>query len=381
MIDLATALPTTTPCLSQALSEGLSRLSRDADLVNNIRENRPFGSEQDRRSGANWLSRRFGTPLDPSSVVLTNGTQSALLWILQSETRPGDILVAEQLAYLRLRPVAQSLGLRVVGVDMDEEGIVPDALEVVCRQSGPKALFCTPTLQNPTLAVMSSARRLEIAKVARTHDLLIVEDDVLGLLHPDAPPPLHSFAPERSYYILSLSKSLAMGLRLAYVILPSYRKAPDADEPFARASYLFPNALSCELTNLLIETDRVDGVLYSARLDIEERQKIARYFLGRFLPRFAAGALHVWLPVKNRTTAEVISNEAFRRGVALRAASIFSIGDRPAPNALRVAVTAPKSLDVLAQGLEIVAEILCNPPKAETRGSPDRHQPERTDLS
>lgn len=362
MIDLSTALPTTTLCLSQAFSDGLSRLSRGADIADRVRENRPFGSEKDRLSGMLLLSRRFGSAWRPTGVVLTNGTQSSLLWILRSETKPGDIIVAEQLAYLRLKPLANALGLRVVGVDMDKEGIVPTALEAVCRECGPKVLFCTPTLQNPTLAVMSAARRREIAGIAKARNLLIIEDDVLGMLHPDAPPPLHSFAPQRSYYIVSLSKSLAMGLRIAYVALPSYLTASDPGEQFARASWMFPNALSCELASDLVETGGFDAIIRSARLDIEERQKIAREILGSFAPRFAEGALHVWLPVENQVAAELIVDEAFDRGVALRAASIFSVDDRPAPNALRVAITAPKTLGELTRGLRTISDLLCNPP-------------------
>ena len=93
-----------------------------------------------------------------------------------------------------------------------------------------KAVYLIPTLHNPTTAVMPEARRREIADVARAHGLRIIEDDVHGLVPTDPPAPLATLAPELSYYLTSTSKTLAPGLRIAYVA------APPADVPRLAAS-------------------------------------------------------------------------------------------------------------------------------------------------
>ena len=74
------------------------------------------------------------------------------------------------------------LGLRLEGVAMDEEGLVPEALDQAVVETGARLLYCTPTLQNPTTATMSEARKQAIADVAIRHDLTIIEDDIYGIL-------------------------------------------------------------------------------------------------------------------------------------------------------------------------------------------------------
>src|SRR6185295_7435370 len=102
---------------------------------------------------------------------------------------------------------AALLHLRLQGVAFDEHGLRPDAFEAACR-GGAKALYCVPTLHNPTAAVMPEARRREVAAIARAHGVMVVEDDVHGRLHEDPPPPIASFAPEMSVYLTGTAKSV-----------------------------------------------------------------------------------------------------------------------------------------------------------------------------
>ena len=87
--------------------------------------------------------------------------------------KPGDTLVTEHLTYPGLISVARMLGIKLIGVGMDDEGLLPDALSDVCQQHRVSALYCTPTIQNPTAAVMSVPRREAIAEVCRQHNLLM----------------------------------------------------------------------------------------------------------------------------------------------------------------------------------------------------------------
>ena len=115
------------------------------------------------------------------------------------------------------------LGLRLEGVAMDEEGLVPEALDQAVVETGARLLYCTPTLQNPTTATMSEARKQAIACVAIRHDLTIIEDDIYGiLLEEPAPLPLATFAPEHTIYVTSLSKAVAPGLRIGYTAPPQH---------------------------------------------------------------------------------------------------------------------------------------------------------------
>ena len=163
-------------------------------------------------------------------MLVCTGSQHGLTIVLATLLEPGDVLLTESLTYAGLQPVAGLLRLRLRGLAIDASGLRPDALEEACREGGMKAVYLIPTLHNPTTAVMPAARRREIAAIARAHGLRIIEDDVHGLLATERPAPLATLAPERTYYLTSTSKTLAPGLRIAYVA------APPVDVPRLTAS-------------------------------------------------------------------------------------------------------------------------------------------------
>src|SRR5262249_59287647 len=92
---------------------------------------------------------------------------------------------------------AEQLGLRLVGVAMDEEGIRPDALKAACKVHKPKAIYLIPTLHNPTTATLGSERRKMIAEFIRKNGLFLIEDDAYGFLQPTLSP-VDNFTPARA---------------------------------------------------------------------------------------------------------------------------------------------------------------------------------------
>ncbi|RBJ62622.1 PLP-dependent aminotransferase family protein, partial [Pseudomonas sp. MWU12-2534b] len=99
-------------------------------------------------------------------------------------------------------------GIKLLGLPMDSQGLVHEALEEACRHHRLAALYCTPTLQNPSTAAQSAARREAIAEVCRRHNLLILEDETHAVLMARRPAPLAQFAPERTVLISSPSKAV-----------------------------------------------------------------------------------------------------------------------------------------------------------------------------
>ncbi len=145
--------------------------------------------------------------------------------------RPGDPILVEALTYAGVCHVAERLGLRLHGLAIDDEGLLPEALDEAARTGQARLLFVNPTVHNPTTATMSLARREAIAGIARRHDLIVIEDDVYGQLPEDRPPPIAVLAPERTIHISSASKSVAPGLRLRRAAQPRPRSTSGSPMP------------------------------------------------------------------------------------------------------------------------------------------------------
>jgi DNA-binding transcriptional MocR family regulator len=205
--------------LRAAFEPALVALARRDDAGGLFEYPRDGGGEADRAAGAAWLGR-VGLLARAENVLVSSGSQHGITTVLGTLLTPGDLLLTEELTYAGLKSVASLLHLRLRGLPMDGEGVLPDALDQACRAGSPRAVYLVPTVHNPTVATMSERRRLEIVEVARRHGVAIVEDDIHALLPEDRPRPIASFAPELTYYLMSTSKTIAAGLRVSYILAP-----------------------------------------------------------------------------------------------------------------------------------------------------------------
>src|SRR5690606_38975704 len=155
---------------------------------------------QHRQIAADWL-RRGGIDAAPENITITDGATSAITTAVMSAVPAGDTLAAAALTHHLLMPLCKYLGLHLEGLPVDEDGIVPEALDHLARKGSLRALYMQPAAVNP-MAIMSSAgRRAELVAVARRHDLLIIENDMLNAMIADRPPPMAALAPERVLHI------------------------------------------------------------------------------------------------------------------------------------------------------------------------------------
>src|SRR5262249_19183617 len=159
------------------------------------------------------------------------------------------------------------------------EGLVPAAFEVACKQHSPKALFCVPTLQNPTTAIMSHERRLEIAAIARRHGVMIIEDDVYGLLPVQGPLPFAVLAPAVTWYVTGLNKALAPGMRVGYAVAPDEAGARRLCSAFAFTTMWVVSPLSAVVALQWIADGTAERISDEIRREAMSRQTIAREML------------------------------------------------------------------------------------------------------
>jgi len=357
-IDLNRSIPPLPAIVQTHLSRTLQRLSREHDLGERFRAAPAGGTAGDRAAGALWLEPRFRSPLDPSRITVTSGTQSALLLLLEGLVGQNGLLLAEALSYGVLAPLAARAHVRLRGVAVDADGIIPEAFDAACREEPPRALYCNPTDHNPTTATMPETRRLEIAAIARRYGVAIIEDDPLGRLHPDAPRAIAALAPDVTWYIMGLTKCLAHGLRIAYLVSPDRRRMEAAIGTAMRLSYWYPAPLHAAVSTAWIGSGAAGEIAAAIADECDARQRLAFTALaGQHLAGQPAG-LHVWLTLRNGVDRRTLVDRLKVAGVLVRPADLFAIGNAAIPNALRLSLSSPPHRVDVEHGLREIAKEL-----------------------
>ncbi|MBC8337159.1 MAG: PLP-dependent aminotransferase family protein [Rhodospirillales bacterium] len=342
----------------QALAGTLGELSRGGNLSSLLEYQPDGGMHRHRAAGADWLAFT-GLDVTPDQVTVTNGAQNGMLVSFAAVARPGDTVLTEFVSYPGIKEVAAMLNLRLVGVDMDEFGLRPDALEEACATHRPKALYCVPTLQNPTSRIMPEDRRREIVDIARKHGLTILEDDVYGLLPKDRLPPIAAIALDITIYITSLSKSIAPGLRVGYLYAPE--KFIDPLGFAMRGDCRMATPLMAEIATRWIESGQAKSMSDWQCQEVVRRQALAAEILKGTDFETNPNSYHIWLRLPEPWRAEEFVAQLQARKVAVLPAEAFVVGRGHPPHAVRVCIGPALNLDHLRDGLSIIAETLKTP--------------------
>lgn len=318
------------------------------------------GAASDRAAAAAWLDEQ-GLVADPSRIVISSGAQHGLALSLATFARPGDAVLCEALVYPGLRAVAAIAGVRLIPVAVDGEGLCPAALREAVRQYRPRALVCSPTLHNPTGAVASLDRRQEIVRILRRTDLWIIEDDLYGALADGAPPSLATLFPERTVYVTSLSKTVAPGLRVGYVVVPN-TTVLDGVLGALRASTWMTAPLLVTLASTWIREGVARRALRQVRAELARRQRAVRKVL---LPTLGNGvgiapdarAPHLWVPLSDAAAEARTVALLGQRGVGVTAGEAFRVGTT-ASYGFRICLGAARSAGALTAALDTISTVL-----------------------
>lgn len=342
------------------LAVALRAMSKRQDLQDLLRYHPPEGIPRHRATGAKWIGR-CGVETKAEDVVVCSGAQHALVVTLSALASPGDWIFVEDLTYPGIQAVAKLLQLRLHGIAMDENGLIPEAFETACRQRRAKALYCVPTLQNPTVTTLPDRRRRAIARIAREHGVAIVEDDVMRPLVPDPPIALTSLMPENSYFVTTLSKAISGGLRVAYVACPP-GTASRLGESIWATLYMVP-PLMAEIAAAWIEDRTAERAVQWKRDGIRKRVAIAREVLEGMRLHTNANSYHAWLELPESWTSAQFAAETRRRGVAVTPSEAFRAGSGGSPRAVRLCLGAVDDERTLRAALNVVADVARKKPE------------------
>jgi DNA-binding transcriptional MocR family regulator len=307
-----------------------------------------------------WL-RRCGLDTAEKNVIVTNGATPAMTMALMVAARPGACVVTEEIGHHTLVPLCAYLGLRLGGLAIDGEGVLPDAFARACREAGKvAALFVHPNAASPTSALMGAERRAELVAIARRHGVLIIENGAWGPLIADVPPPLAQLAPERTLHVTSFTKCVLPGLRTGFLVVP------DKLVPAAANRHLVTNwiatPLTAEIAARWIEDGTAQELVRWQRAALRRRQAIAAEILDGLPYAAHREGLHLWLPLPQGVREDQFVAHARLRGVAVAPSASFVTGSRPPRPAVRIAV-GPTGEAELRAGLGVVADLYRSEPE------------------
>ena len=309
------------------------------------------GSLHNRELAAAWMK----VPVERAWICTSghHGTMAALLAAGLPSGLPGKTIAVEALTYPWFIRQAHMLGMRVVPVALDAEGVDPDAFKAVCGREKIAAFYTMPTMHNPTGKVASRSRRESIVDVAREFGLTILEDAAYSFLVPDEPPRYYELAPERAFYVESLSKRVVPGLRTCFLAGPV-----DLAEQITLALRVMSSGSSTLLASLgcamtadgslaqVIEAKRREGAARTA--------EAAKILIGLDA---AAGpnSWHLWVTVSEETglTAETAERLCEQQGVLITGAHWFTAPGADVPRAVRLGLGGETEWNRVAEGLRV----------------------------
>ncbi|MFK8252487.1 aminotransferase-like domain-containing protein [Ancylobacter terrae] len=359
IVDMTMNLPPEPddPALIERMQDGLAEIGRD--LVGLLRYQGFGGPPADKDAATAWLSRRALVPVQ-ERIFVTPGAHPALSGIFSLLAKPGETILSEAITYPGARSIAAQLGLNLVGLPMDRDGIDPDAFARACATRAPKALYLNPTLQNPTTLTIPESRRAALAAVARRFGVPIVEDDAYGFIPAHGPPPLAAIAPDLTWHVAGLAKCIGAGLRTAYVVVPEAR----AGWPFAaalRAMSVMASPLTVALATRWIEDGTADTLLRFIRAETAARQKMAADILPAGSFRADPLSFNLWVELPAPWTRSAFVGHMHATGIGVVASDAFTAGEAP-PEAARVCLGGPIPREKVRGALEYMAHALDHSP-------------------
>ncbi|WP_105901873.1 aminotransferase-like domain-containing protein [Vibrio gangliei] len=343
------------PCLEKNLSALKSAYKQAAELLTPsvIGYAEHSGHKAHREAGIKWVNKYGLKGATEENILLTNGAQHALSLIIETITKPGDTILVEQLTYPGILAIANLSNRRVVGVELDEYGLCPNALSSAIDEYSPTMIITIPSHQNPTGISMPESRKKEIAKIINEKKIWLVEDDIYCFLDDEPVAPIANFAPDYTFHISSLSKAISPAMRCGYL------KSPDSQVTALNASIRtniwLASPINFIVATLLIESGDAFQIATQQRIIANERQKMVREIYPSI--EFNSSGYHIWLPLPEHWQPDRFAMEAKSRGIIITSGSYFCANNK-STKYIRLSLMSIGSKERLRDGLHELQKLL-----------------------
>lgn len=353
IIDMSSNFPSS-KLSSHKLSQAMDSISSDHDITALMQYHPECSVKEHLDTAKIWLKRLGISEAQEKNILLTCGATHGGFLSLLSITRPNDRILVESMTSPAIIGAANMLGLRLTGIAMDKDGIIPDALENALSQHKAKLLYIVPNMQNPTLSTMPLERREKIIAIAKKNNLFIIEDDAYGALSEDTIPPFAELAPSIVCYTTSHSKSATPGLRVGYLVPPPslYQRTLSA----LRVTTWMSSPLTNHIASEWIKDGTMEQFIIDRRKENQQRLKLADSILSRRSYISVDNGLHIWMKIDDPWRATDFTAFLKNQGVSILPSENFSVNKGHIPQYARVSLCNSLDISQLERGLNIIAK-------------------------
>lgn len=349
VIEMGAILPNRFP--NKYVAEAIQAVLKEPNADILMQYNTNLNNTRQLLMAARWISKA-GLQIDYQTILFASGGQNALTAILAALFHAGDKVACDVFTYPGLKSTAKLLGIILIPLKEYTE----EALNHVYKNYSIKALYVIPDYHNPTTHVMDLCTRQTIASFADKNNIIVLEDAINSFLSANLYPPIHTLIPEHTVYFLSLSKTLAPGLRLAYVLAPlQYQK------DIATALYninISVSPLLGQAAATLIQSGKADIILSQRQAFIIERNHIVNEYLSAYHLKGDDTCPFRWLILPDGFTGHVFEQLARASKVQVYAADRFLVGNTIPYEAIRISVVSEENTDHFIKGIQIIQMLL-----------------------
>ncbi|WEG14710.1 PLP-dependent aminotransferase family protein [Pullulanibacillus sp. KACC 23026] len=290
----------------------------------------PQGNWQLRETITDHLKQTKQIETDPESILITSGAQQALHLIVECLLKPGDAVAIEDPSYFYSLPIFKSAGLRTFLLPVDKDGINPEDILDLHKKHRIRMVFVNPTYQNPTGTVLSLSRRKRLLELSSELGLPIIEDDPYSLTSFDGKliPTLKSMDQNGTVlYISSLTKIVASGLRIGWVIGPKrvMERLADAKQQFDFGHSIFPQWVAYNFLQSPEFLLHIQNLQEQLKLRCDQLMDNLKLKAGHEVDFLAPeGGIHLWCRIHNEEINEKrLLEESLKNGVAYLPGSVM----------------------------------------------------------
>lgn len=300
----------------------LAKILKEQAFEERLGYDHPLGDIGLRETICNHVRTYKNMIVEPESILITSGAQQAIHLIVQGLLKPGDTVAIEDPSYAFSLPVFKSFGVRTLLLPVDQYGVNPDDIEVLHRKYRIRMLFLNPDYQNPTGTKMPLERRKSILELSSKYGIPIIEDDPYNLTSFDGQigPTLQSMdCNENVLYISSLSKVVASGLRIGWIIGPKkvIKHLSDGRQQIDFGHSIYPQWIAKQF----LASPQFDKHILDLRIQLQERRNVMVSALeslseNEFTYLVPQGGIHLWCNVNHEIDEYKLLEKSMKKGVS-----------------------------------------------------------------